>query len=423
MKKTVAWILCFVFLLCGAIPVATAEEAVSSSSLDDELVVHYDFEGETEAEALSDKAKAVISGEDLVFTTKDRTTSYVADGIAYVAPGEAPHFYHVFGSSAARDLQNGDAITVLTRFNLVNTEKIGTGGYQDVFSIRHFVRVYGVPSTGDTTKLYIKGGNYTGNPTAQELVSIPNQAGESINLALTMQFNEASGELTCMLYLSADGGRTYENKGTFTFAGANPLSSASQINLGYSNTSGGKIAYCFDDFRIYSKVLTPEELASVGADAPGAVFHGVQTAIAGPDAGTYAVRFVGSIDSLAYREVGFEITAQNGYRWEKSASCVYGSLVANDEAGLGGIRTYTAQELRGAGSYLYALSIQDIPVSENSSDFTVTFTVRPYHVALDGNGERVYGTTCTVVYTGGVWQSSSTVSPLAELAGKEEPGR
>ncbi len=48
------------------------------------------------------------------------------------------------------------------------------------------------------------------------------------------------------------------------------------------------------------------------------MFHGVQEVTTDED---FDVRFIGSIDSLEYAEIGFVITAQDGaYKWEKSAS-------------------------------------------------------------------------------------------------------
>ena len=110
--------------------------------------------------------------------------------------------------------------------------------------------------------------------------------------------------------------------------------------------------------------------------------------------GTYAVRFVGSIGSLDYREIGYTVRI----RWndrvseEQEMSCgtVYRSMQLGEEAAC------TAEELRGEESaYLCILTITDIPSDAGRVEFEVT----PYGVRKDGKRES--GERYRIVYDGG----------------------
>ncbi len=144
-----------------------------------------------------------------------------------------------------------------------------------------------------------------------------------------------------------------------------------------------------------------EEQVGSSPEKSGAVLHGVQDALRGD---SYAIRFVGSIESLKYQLVGFYITAQDGsYYWNKSATAVYTTLLGKTQGGE--MKQYSAAELRGEASYLYALELTDIPLSLG----TVSFTVTPYAVKEDGE-TPVTGKSYTFVYTNGVFQRSSEAS-------------
>ena len=155
----------------------------------------------------------------------------------------------------------------------------------------------------------------------------------------------------------------------------------------------------FDDFRIYNKVLSADELkAHLGVT--GAVFHGVQsTAVS--ETGTYGVRFIGSIDGLDYSRVGFRVTAEDGEKvWDIPSSTVYDTLLGSTEDG---IVSYSAAALRGEGCYLVALTVRNIPArTDAGEDRAVTFTVTPYTVSSDG--VRTEGRTYSVVFSAGVYQ-------------------
>lgn len=110
--------------------------------------------------------------------------------------------------------------------------------------------------------------------------------------------------------------------------------------------------------------------------------------------GTYAVRFVGSIGSLDYREIGYTVRIKWNDRvseeQEMGCGTVYRSMQLGEEAAC------TAEELRGEESaYLCILTITDIPSDAGRVEFEVT----PYGVRKDGRRES--GERYRIVYDGG----------------------
>ena len=125
-----------------------------------------------------------------------------------------------------------------------------------------------------------------------------------------------------------------------------------------SNTENGEI--CLDNISIKS---FDGSINFVGAQK--------STTVAADN--TYAVRFIGTVDSLDYTTVGFKIKAtytENGQTvtriFDKTDCKVYTSITAsaNDN-----IESYTAEEL--GGNYLIALSIYGIPVSAGDVTFEI----------------------------------------------------
>ncbi|MEE1115422.1 MAG: hypothetical protein UH851_01015, partial [Clostridia bacterium] len=118
------------------------------------------------------------------------------------------------------------------------------------------------------------------------------------------------------------------------------------------------------------------------------VFEGVQDAKVG---NVLSVRFVGTVDSLNYSEVGFKITAMDGDRsWTKGTNTVYSSLIGNTDTG---VEIYDETNLH--GQYIYALTIQGVP-----TEGTVTFNVTAYGIV---DGKEVTDTTFAVTYTNGLF--------------------
>lgn len=413
MKKSVSFILVFTLLLCFCIPAFADGIQVDVSALDGALIVHHAFDGTTDTEKKSDTATGGSSKETLT------TIGSTASGVTTVSGTNTTLAYLGGGSNATAKGQDfvgnttGEFTFYLSfRLNATDAASVGTG-YCDTFTLNSTkdVRIFtsGLNATTQTADLYFLTSANGGCTSAVKAGSIPIGVGteektDFIRFALTMKYDETAGTWDYIAYLSTDGGNTYTETVKKGCSGTPDFFLSTEVKnrwmkLGNVNADRPNTAQDFDDFRIYNKALTAEELKT-HLGTVGAVFHGVQsTAVAD---GVYGVRFVGSIDSLDYSRVGFRVTAQNGAKeWDVPTTTVYDSLLGSTESG---IESYTAAALRGEGSYLFALTIRNIPALDEGSgeNLTVTFVVTPYTVSLDG--VRTEGRSYTVVFTAGIYQ-------------------
>ena len=137
------------------------------------------------------------------------------------------------------------------------------------------------------------------------------------------------------------------------------------------------------------------DLEITAAPTPVApVYEGVQE---GTVDDVFSVRFVGTVDSLNYSEVGFKVTELEYDRsWTKGTNVVYSKLIGNTDTG---VVEYTEENLN--GQYIYALTIQGVPTTG-----TVTFNVTTYGIV---DGVEVEGTTYAVTYTDGAYVGTFAV--------------
>lgn len=97
------------------------------------------------------------------------------------------------------------------------------------------------------------------------------------------------------------------------------------------------------------------------------------------------IRFVSTVDSLDYEEVGFVITPQGGTAGIKSSTKVYEQLYYAGQGSTTVDNSYKPTVLSPQSKYFYAYSYWDI-LNEH---FSYTFIVTPYWKTLDGT--TVYG--------------------------------
>ena len=137
------------------------------------------------------------------------------------------------------------------------------------------------------------------------------------------------------------------------------------------------------------------DLEITAAPTPVApVYEGVQE---GTVDDVFSVRFVGTVDSLNYSEVGFKVTELEYDRsWTKGTNVVYSKLIGNTDTG---VVEYTEENLN--GQYIYALTIQGVP-----TEGTVTFNVTAYGIV---DGVKVVGKTYAVTYTDGAYVGTFAV--------------
>ncbi len=125
------------------------------------------------------------------------------------------------------------------------------------------------------------------------------------------------------------------------------------------------------------------------------VYEGVQE---GTFDGVLSVRFVGTVDSLNYSKVGFEITAMDEDKsWTNGTTTVYSSLIGNTDTG---VKIYDETNLH--GQYIYALTIKGVP-----TEGTVTFNVKTYGIV---DGVKVVGKTYAVTYTDGAYVGTVVIA-------------
>ncbi len=122
-----------------------------------------------------------------------------------------------------------------------------------------------------------------------------------------------------------------------------------------------------------------------------------------PVDGVQDVRFIGTIDTLKYQRIGFNVTTiVDGVVTERGdIKChyVYHSILADGQ-------TYTAADFN--GKYIYALTVTDVPVAEH-----VTFILTPY--AETSAGVRYTGAATTVYYEGGACVSEESEIDTASM--------
>ena len=417
MKKYLSLMLSIVLLLCTVIPVFATEEYVSSSALDKALIWHYDFEGDTLAVQGTDKSTGgqsteVITTSEATFTNEDAT---IANGVASVTGSNGMNSYlqSTAGKKGSDYLNNATGeFTFLISFKL-DGDDLTSGGFCDILKTSDSsIRIYTSTcnTTAKTVQLIVRATSSNNSTLAagKKVADIKYSykdtvVSDYINLAWTMKYNTTAAQWTHICYLSTDSGATYSKVLEENAAdSATFFTGATWLSLGNKVAKRGDCTLHFDDFRIYNKALSLSEIKYEVPGVTGAVLHGVQTSNISD---TYSVRFVGSIESKDYHEVGFKVTAQNGaYKWDVSAETVFSSLNANTDKGL---ESYTAKSLRGSDSgYLYALSINEIPTKDSGNDLTVTFIVTPYSIKNEGD-DPVFGTAYTIVYKAGVYQSSA----------------
>lgn len=386
MKKTVCLIL-FISIIMGAFAIGSS---ASGELLNDHLVTHYDFEGESEEERLSDKAPAGKSQDTLGKSGEVEIT----DGVAHIH-STANEYLFANGSRAEGDMYDFKNKT------LMFTAKIDGNGATSVTSFMEKDNVLRY-TIANADALYQISLNYwvDGSSIASGNIDDAYAQSEYRTYAISFDTESKEGKAILKFYMSAveepksasDFILLYTDEKDFTDADTT-FSSDKHLYIGkrFSHISKDrKLETYFKDIRVYDKVLSSEELLNAtngsadseyeAAKAP-AQFVAVQTAVG---ESTYCVRFVGTVDSAEYSGVGYEIIADTGdaaYKFVKTGTEVYTKILASTQSG---ITEYTAEELN--GKYLFALTVTDIPKTEE----TVTFTVRPFVVT--SSGETVYGT-------------------------------
>lgn len=439
----------------------------SAENIDDSLIVHYDFEGATEDERLSDKAGSTNEKLQLA-TTKNsdgEANTYIDNGVAYIADVAKGNHLVCKEGNLGDDIRNsGDKLTVFAAFRASGTAT----GWADVFNFSSVSRLFfrdKVDVVGDP--MVVRYGTKT---TSNVLTSTYSGGNAYVaTVVWTQETSEGTYDMLATTYFSNDAGATWATEKTVTVATG--LASGkiyvdngkNTILLGRGSETGANssmVTIAMEDFRVYADALTLDQIKTIKVkthdtlcveSAVAAVENGItvpastetaavcgaqkqiedilnnenievtisdtvytageslvcnitygtsengelyvqknaEFALCVPTAkvvgtqtsavsdGKYSIRFIGSVEGLAYEGTGLEIT--NGKKtWETSnTGVVYSRLTGND--GESGIIEYTPEP----GSYFTAYTICGIP--QGTSD---SFTVRAFTLV---DGAKVYG--------------------------------
>lgn len=282
MKKIVSVLLCAALLAGIAVSTfADAADDAPAANLDENLIVHYDFNGETQEERLADKAPAGTSKENLTLHfTDDPTTgealSYVRDGVAHIDHSILNYMNVTF------DRENNIGNDVLD---------CAQTGEMTIFTS---VRVSGSPQAWATfldfenvTRMIIKGskdnkaifstlgirGTTTMNNNANVDFSMKNadiyHDVDTVYIAVTYQYDKETKKLVGAVYLSFDYGASYTETNALFENVEEFMSLCGHICFGktfagnqYKKTDHGS-SYDFYDFRIYNRALSADEVKTI----------------------------------------------------------------------------------------------------------------------------------------------------------------
>ena len=323
--------------------------------INDYLALHYDFEGEN---YLENKAPYALKG-DLEKSTNDVidhdetigtvTKTDTNNGGLYCSKNDV---YDLIAGGLYNATTNteGKAVeyTMFTRFRL--DDMIADTEYR-IVDARTFgsnnCRPLNVTYKNGTLMLGI--GTAQGHNTAnsQKTIKIAELDMETrfVNLALVVCNAASTGDTAKMkmaIYYSqgtptsaSDWKKAYDVNIVDSSSNQSSTISPLNQNLYLLDMSTGKAGVEMDDFRVYSKALTADEVYSImdyGSFAPDVVSIGHQH-MTGTD--SFDVRFVGGINSTDYDEVGIEIITTVGNVTAstptvETAKTVYSSIIADE---------------------------------------------------------------------------------------------
>ena len=284
MKKTWIAILSCLLLAGMLLPIGIgAEEASAPTGIDQNLVIHYDFEGTTPAEQLADKAPAGVSKENLSFySTKDETTqeslSYIKDGVAHIDHSAKNYMQVLFNTenNVGTDALNLATTREMTLFTAVKVSGSpqAWATFVDYDKVSRLLIQGAKGNNAAFSTLLIRGTTtsfYNDNvefklKNADILHDI-----DTVYIAVTYDYNAATQKLVSSAYLSFDFGKTY-TEGHAIFEEVEEFFTQSKyICFGKTRAANQYIAaekdagssFDFYDFRLYDKALTFDEIKSI----------------------------------------------------------------------------------------------------------------------------------------------------------------
>lgn len=275
-------------LLTGALVASTLLGSLGLSAeepagIDDQLVVHYDFEGDTPEQQLADKATAGTSKETLILaSTQDENgenLTYIQDGKAHVDMAEGNYLLSDFSAdtSMGADLQGLNDLTVFIQFSAN-----GSGSqWADIFHVDNLVRCFVPTTTNGAFDLRVRLGeacNSSGrldtNALGQSFFCEDGSGeGDIVCLAIAVTTDAAAKTVGVSVYTSYDNGENYEllekswnDIEAFYSTGCGRITLGKLFDVRDTNNRG----YSFDlyDFRIYNSALNEAQIQSITGVEP-----------------------------------------------------------------------------------------------------------------------------------------------------------
>jgi len=290
-------VLCLMTLLLSVFsPFSAVAEEVGANapdSLDNHLIVHFDFEALDQDGRVPDVSPVGEKKETLYLgTTKDsegNALSYLSDGVAHI---DAAGNNFLSCGDLGEDVK---ACTEMTVFTVVKATGTPTGSFANVMDMNNVVRPY--ITTGGlfaraTSLAYTKDIALISGGHTIEMNSF-------LWMAFSLKWDEAGKSLTAKTYVSCDGGQTYteytatHSNVTAMFSNCESLY-LGKLHSGNAQTKPGILSFDFDDFRIYNKALSREEVERIEVEKTPANLH-VQERV---KEGSFDLRFCATVDSL-----------------------------------------------------------------------------------------------------------------------------
>ncbi|MBQ8214274.1 MAG: hypothetical protein IJZ80_09715 [Clostridia bacterium] len=410
----------------------TVFAASSIRNLDEHLIIHYDFEGNTEADILSDKATGGKYSDDLTVMNGSFSTSFSHhNGTLQMMTDGGQNGLKTGFATESTDLQSIQSTgTEGTWFSRVKAT-VDDGKEMILVDFR-------LPGTSRPFFMDYNTKTGTFRTAAHTYSSRNNTSAKTFTLSYSAQSDtwlnvaavrKISGSTLTMYYYVCVGEPTKASD--WTLATSFSMGSKSEMlapigefalrlfqsNTDYANCWKTNAGMIYDDFRYYNTALTTDELTGLFAENRFSTttnekvkMIGYQTRGSYEQDGTvlYDIRLVASIDSKDYKSAGFTVksTADNrNYDLSSAVTHCFTSLNIRESDGT--LTKYKADE----GEYFIALSICGIPRDEFPF-----LTVTPYVVDEEKqiDGRRINFTALPPTYaTKYEYDRYNTITPNA----------
>ncbi len=283
MKKLyLAFIACLLVAATVVMPVGATEDVPAEvTGIDQNLVVHYDFNGDTLEEQMADKAPAGVSKENLSFyTTQDANTqadlSYVADGVAHIDHSTDNYMWVKYdadnniGTDIANLAEEG-AFTVFTAVKVSGSPQ-AWATFVDMNDVTRMLIKGAAGNNAIYSTMLIRGGTTSYLSSAVEWA--PKNGDifhdtDIVYIAVTYEYDKDTQLLVGTAFHSFDFGKTWtETPGYFENV-AEFLPTNTHICLGKTR-AGNRFtrfddgsSFDFYDFRVYNTALNLDQIKTI----------------------------------------------------------------------------------------------------------------------------------------------------------------